>query len=350
MKTFTCDACGNLVFFENTSCLRCSHDLGFVPDLLDISAIELHEESYVALADSRNPQGRFRKCRNTTNYLLCNWLVPLDDPGELCVSCRLNDVIPNLSVNGNRERWFKLEMAKRRTLYTMARLRLDPEPPANSGQAPLRFRFLGDSPSGPVITGHFEGMITVNIVEADDAEREKRRVDLHEPYRTLLGHFRHEIAHYFWDRLVSNSPKIEEFRALFGDERSDYATDLAGYYHAGPKADWGQRFITAYASSHPWEDWAETWAHYMHIVDTLETAASFGISLRPKHPSAQFMTANPRKVASPETPFEAMLANWFPLTYALNELNRGMGLPDAYPFVLSAPATEKLRFVHELLH
>jgi hypothetical protein len=62
------------------------------------------------------------------------------------------------------------------------------------------------------------------------------------------------------------------------------------------------------------------------------------------------MTADPGSGPRWDTGFDRILQNWLPLTYALNELNRGMGLPDLYPFVLSAPAIEKLRFVHEVLN
>jgi hypothetical protein len=200
-----------------------------------------------------------------------------------------------------------------------------------------------------VFSGHDNGLITLNIAEADDAEREKRRVNLHEPYRTLLGHFRHESAHYYWDQLIANTPRLAPFRELFGDETQDYAAALQKHYNQGAPADWQKQWVSAYASSHPWEDWAETWAHYLHIVDTIETAASFGISLAPKHPAAKTMTADPKKVVRPGTGFDTILENWLPLTYALNSLNRGMGLPDLYPFVLSAPVTDKLHFIHETI-
>jgi len=66
----------------------------------------------------------------------------------------------------------------------------------------------------PVLTSHCNGLITLNIAEADDAERERRRVKFHEPYRTLLGHLRHEVAHYYWDRLIANSKWLSGFSRL----------------------------------------------------------------------------------------------------------------------------------------
>jgi hypothetical protein len=350
MKTFHCDACGSLVFFENTSCVHCGHSLGFLPDVLDLSAVE-HESSEYQRALAPAAGGRvYRVCANGRQHAVCNWLIPPDDPEPFCAACRLNVIIPDLSIAGNLSRWHRLEQAKRRLVYTLLKLGLpiDGAPPAN--RAALRFRFLGEIPGRPApLTGHKDGLITINITEADDDVREQRRVSLLEPFRTLLGHFRHEAAHYYWGRLIYNSSWLERFRQFFGDERADYAAALRQHYQNGPPIDWADRSVSPYASVHPWEDWAETTAHYFHIIDSLETAAGFGISLRPKHPAAQSMTADARKTAESHAGFEQLLATWWPLTYALNSLNRGMGLPDLYPFVLSETAVEKLRFVHEVV-
>ena len=199
------------------------------------------------------------------------------------------------------------------------------------------------------MTGHANGVITLNLAEADDAERERRRVQLFEPQRTLVGHFRHESGHYYWSVLIAGSPWHERVRALFGDERADYAAALAAYYANGPSATWPDECVTAYASAHPWEDWAETWAHLLHMTDSLETAAGFGLSVRHRHPSARTMSAEPGKAVAAGATFDTVLDNWFPLTYALNSLNRGLGLPDLYPYVLSPKAIEKLRLVHEVI-
>jgi hypothetical protein len=188
----------------------------------------------------------------------------------------------------------------------------------------------------------------VNVAEADDAERERRRNTLGEPYRTLIGHFRHEVGHYYWSRLVENRPVLAQFRVLFGNEEDDYAAALVRHYESGPTADWQQRFVSAYASAHPWEDWAETWAHYLHMTDTLETAAACGLSIKPRRSGEPAVGRVPAPAASSGA-FERMIAGWHPVTYLLNNLNRGLGLADAYPFVLSPPAIEKLRFVHEVI-
>jgi hypothetical protein len=341
MKAFHCDRCGSLVFFENYQCVKCKSRLAFEPGHLDLATLdEVGENLWRSVA---RPEEKYRRCANDLEHSVCNWLVPANDPEAQCISCRANEVIPDLTAPGNLERWSKIETAKRRALYTLLHLGLFKE------ETNVRFRFLGDTSDTPVLTGHSKGVITLNVIEADDVEREKRRVSFREPYRTLLGHFRHELGHYYWDRIIAGKPSLERFRELFGDPGCSYSGALQAYYQAGPPVDWQLQYVSAYATAHPWEDWAETWAHYMHIVDTLETAASFGMSLKPKHPDASAMTADPSRVVEQESSFNRLLRHWFPLTYALNSLNRGMGLPDLYPFVLSDAIIEKLRFVHEVV-
>jgi hypothetical protein len=218
----------------------------------------------------------------------------------------------------------------------------------------LAFEFLADpapglAGAGPVLTGHKDGVITVNVAEADDAAREKRRQQIREPYRTLLGHFRHEIGHYYWERLVKDTHWIAGFRQHFGDEREDYGQALEGYYRDGSPADWPERFVSAYASSHPWEDWAETWANYLHITDSLETAVCSGLALQPRRRDEPTLDADVVLRGCRPVSFDRMIESWFALTYVLSNLNRGLGLQDAYPFPLSTPAIEKLRFVHEVV-
>lgn len=350
MKTFRCDSCGALVFFENVSCVQCGHTLGFLPDIMDLAALEpVQDQQWKSLAAASGGQ-LYRACGNGRNGSVCNWYVPSDDPEEFCAACRLNAVVPDASVPENHALWHKVEIAKRRLIYTLRQLGLPTEGFPAKMWPRLQFRFLADSPgAAPVLTGHESGVITVNIAEADDAEREKRRAQLHEPQRTLVGHFRHESGHYYWDALITNSPWHERFRFLFGDERADYGDALKAYYVNGPAPDWASRCVSAYASAHPWEDWAETWAHYLQMVNLLETAASFGMSLRPGHPSAKTISAEPQKAMLAGVSFDTMLEHWFPLTYALNSLNRSVGLPDLYPYVLTPAAQEKLRFVHDLI-
>jgi hypothetical protein len=350
MKAFHCDHCGSLVFFESVSCLSCGHALGFVPAALDMSALTPAEGGLWRPLAKGASEGLYRNCANGLQHAVCNWLVPVESGDTFCLSCRLNQTIPNLTVQGNQDRWHRLEKAKRRLVYTFLRLRLPLNGPDGSRESGLRFEFLADAPGAkPVMTGHDDGLITLNLLEADDVERERRRVSLREPLRTLLGHFRHEVSHYCWDRLVAGRSWQKPFRDLFGDESMDYAAALQRHYAQGPPPDWQARYVSEYASSHPWEDWAETCAHYFHMIDTLETSSSFGLSLKPRHPSARTMTVDAVKTGSHLDAFEPIIEAWGPLTVALNSFNRGMGLPDLYPFVLSAPVVEKLRFIHRVL-
>jgi hypothetical protein len=339
-----------LVFFENDRCVKCGHPLGFLPDVLDLSALETTPDNKSQASSPQAPGQIYRNCANGTQSHVCNWMVPENDPNPLCIACRLNEVIPDLTENKNLERWMKLELAKRRCLYTFLKLGLPIESVAGSKQPGLSFRFLQDKENAPVITGHENGVITVNIAEADADEREHRRLTFHEPYRTLVGHFRHESGHFYWDRLIAGSPNLKRFRELFGDETLAYDAALKAYYQHGPPNDWQNRTVTAYASSHPWEDWAETWAHYLHIMDTLETAASFGMSVDPDNKANNGSPNVPSIKFDEQMEFDTLLTDWIPLTCALNSINRGMGLSDLYPFVIPPPVIEKLRFIHGIIH
>lgn len=343
MKIFHCDHCEQLVFFENTRCVKCERGLAFLPEVMDIVSLEPAGEG---LFRSRGQRAAFRLCQNYSEHEVCNWAVAADD-NPLCRSCRLTRVIPDLSKPKHKVGWYKLEVAKRRMIYSLIEMELPLTSKCEDETNGLAFEFLADPEPGkgkPVLTGHNQGLITINIAEADDAEREKRRQQMHEPYRTLLGHFRHEIGHHYWNQLIQGR-REEQFRALFGDERQDYGEALKSHYKNGPASDWQQQFISAYASAHPWEDWAETWAHYLHMADTVEIAATLRLSLRPKQANQPALRADSQTTDT----FDRMLGAWFPLTYLLNELNRGLGLPDGYPFVLSTPVIDKLRFVHRTI-
>jgi hypothetical protein len=352
MKTFHCSHCQNLVFFENIRCLNCGRSLAFLPDRRLMAALTPGEGGVWRAEIPPGDCRPYRLCANYDQVSVCNWVVAVEDPHDFCPSCRLNRIIPDLTSGRNREAWFRLEVAKRRMLYTLMGLGLAIEP-KDGGNAGLAFEFLEDSTDGDakrVLTGHDNGLITINIAEADDVHRERQRSLQKEPYRTLLGHFRHEIGHYFWDRLIAYGPLLEDFRALFGDERADYQQALDRHYGEGPPSRWEDSFISAYSTMHPWEDWAESWAHYLHMVDALETAGAAGLALRPKRPDEPQMQPPPDPLSPSYRDFDAMIEAWLSLTYVLNNLSRGLGLPDSYPFVLSAPAIRKLRFIHDILN
>ena len=349
MKVFHCDHCDNLVFFENSRCAPCGHPLAFLPDVGVTGSLDRDDGG--AWHSPRGWGGSYRLCRNYEEHHVCNWAIPSDDPNPYCLSCRLTRVIPDLTISGNREAWAKLEGAKQRLLYSLLSLRLPVAGKQEQPQTGLAFELLADlaDVGGPkVLTGHNDGLITMNIAEADDAERERRRHLMGEPYRTLLGHFRHEIGHYYWDRLVKDGPHLEGFRQLFGDDREDYDRALLRHYQEGAPPDWQERFVSAYASTHPWEDWAETWAHYLHMTDTLETASACGMALKPRRAGEPELDPPPGPPGC-RIAYDAMIARWHAITYVLNNLNRGLGLHDGYPFVLSSPVIEKLRFVHEVV-
>ena len=344
MKIFHCDHCGHLLFFENTECVSCGHRVAYLPDLQLVGSLDPDGNDTWR---SPLPQAvsRYRLCENDKTEGICNWAVPTGDDSPLCVSCRITRVIPNLADPANRAAWYRLEAAKRRLLFTLIELGLPMASRIDDPDRGLTFEFLADVDrgGGPVLTGHADGVITVNIAEADDAERERRRTTMHEPYRTLLGHMRHESDHYYWDCLIEGTSELDELRTLFGDERADYTAALNAYYDKGAPADWQTRFVSAYAGSHPWEDWAETWAHY--LFDTLETAAACGLSLKPRRLDEPALPETPHPVSPQPAAFARLIDSWFPLTYVLNNLNRGLGLNDAYPFVLSPQAVAKLWFV-----
>ena len=337
------------MFFENVSCLVCGHTLAYLPDQRRMAALEAAEDG-VWTAVGEKVSGDYRLCSNYAVEQVCNWAVPVADDNPQCESCRLTRVIPNLATAENREVWYRLEKAKRRLFYTLHALGLPVSKKLEPNDAGLAFEFLHDQPQGGdasrVLTGHDNGLITLNAAEADDVQREQQRVLQHEPYRTLIGHFRHEIGHYYWDRLIANGPRLQEFRNLFGDEQVDYSGSLQRHYQNGPPPQWEASFISGYASAHPWEDWAETWAHFLHMVDALETAGSAGLTIVPRRADEPQLTSpvNPIKEEHPE--FERMLEAWIPLAYVMNNLSRGLGLPDSYPFVLSPTVIGKLRFVH----
>jgi hypothetical protein len=357
MKIFTCSACKHVAFFENSQCIRCGHTLAFLSDRGVLSALEPRTTDagtgedaaplYVGL--DRSAKGaRYRLCKNYTTHAVCNWAIPECDPNEYCLACQLNETIPDLSEPMVFESWQRLEIAKRRLMFTLMELGLPIETKAQNAETGLAFAFKSDGADGEkVLTGHCDGLVTINIKEADAPSREQMRVNLGERYRTLLGHFRHESGHYYWDRLLKDNDQIGAFRALFGDEQESYEDALKRHY-SSPKQNWAEEYVSSYATMHPWEDWAETWAHYLHMVDTLETSQAYGLALKPKPlggASSEPVTA--RRVHLEN--FGDLIEAWVPLTVALNSLNRSMGLPDLYPFVLAERVIDKLAFVHQVV-
>jgi hypothetical protein len=223
VKLFLCQACKLALMFENTDCERCGHRLGYLPDRQILSAVEPCGGNWIAVA---TPDGRYRFCKNWEQRG-CNWMVPADSANALCAACCHNRTIPDITDPTNHRRWQKVEAAKRRLIYSLIKLRL-PLPTVASGERePLVFDILSDvSPGEKAVTGHDSGVITISLSEADDATREQNRVSMGEAYRTLLGHFRHEVGHYYWNKLVRDGGQIESCRAVFGDDRLVNSPDM----------------------------------------------------------------------------------------------------------------------------
>jgi hypothetical protein len=334
MIYFACN-CGNTLFFENTLCLQCGSTVGYNPA---DNAMKPVSAAYVP-------------CRNGTEFAVCNWLVPAPGP-EYCTACVLNHMVPDLNVPGNQESWHKMEKAKRRAIYTLTRLRIAPVGRTTRPDG-LAFDFLTPTPQLGVMTGHDDGIITLNLNEADDLYRERQRHQLGEPYRTLIGHFRHELGHYYWDRFFlgrsEDDALLVEYRTLFGDEREDYSAALTRYYANGPAANWSATHISGYATSHPWEDWAETWAQYMHIIDGIETAESFGWKSKSVPTPFTPFRAEDVLAGTPnaDTTFLSTLNDWVRLSPTLNEMASSLGHTTLYPFVFTPQIARKILFIHK---
>ena len=303
------------------------------------------------------PGGGMKRCDNGVKHRVCNWVLPADSGDVLCISCQMNQTIPNLAVERNRVLWGRMEMAKRRFIYTLLRLGIALPSKAENARTGLAFEIISTLSNPTVTIGHLNGVITVNLEEADDTYRQIHRQQLGESSRTLLGHFRHESAHYFWQRCLSDlaweDPLRVAFRERFGDEWQDYSASLGTHYLRGAPAGWEQNFITAYASSHPWEDWAETWAHYLQIMDGLETCESLGIRVQSialplvtLPVEAGFLPTVLSSTAAADGDFRAWLQRWMCVSTMLNEISNSLGEPALYPFVISVRVAQKLRLAH----
>ena len=325
VRAFTCSNCGQLLFFDNSVCLGCGYAVGFVPETLEL--------------DVADPSAR--RCANLS-LAGCNWLIDADDANALCVSCRLTRTRPNDNDRPAMVAFAVAERAKRQLLFQVLSIGLQVRDRFEDPAAGLAFDLLS-SRNLEVMTGHEDGIITLDLSESDAVHREFVRLQLGEPYRTVLGHLRHEIGHYFWPSLTADPEVLAEFRSLFGDETISYENALARHYQSGPPVDWPDRYVSAYATMHPWEDWAETFAHYLHIQAGLATAAAFGLEtgLRTKAAARRSL-----QDGEPAGAVGSMIHEWLTLSFGLNAMSYALGQDALYPFVLSPAVVTKLDFVH----
>lgn len=333
MRPYECGRCGHLLDIADATCPRCAAPLGYALPLDDI-----------LVKDAPEADGWVRCAEHPTTG--CTWLIQPDD-GPRCESCRLTRTVPGDDDPTDHENLVIIEQAKRKLVVQLTSLGL---PLVDKGVDPeggLAFD-LKSTRFEPVTIGHADGVITIDLAESDDAHREMLRAQLDEPYRTVLGHLRHEVGHYYWDVLVDRTGRHESFRALFGDETESYQGALDRHYAEGAPDGWHAQWVSAYATMHPWEDWAETFAHYLHIRDTLTTAAAFGMSLS----GPDVGTGNGAMEATDDADdasFWAVARDWAVLATALNAVNRSMGHADLYPFALTPPVVKKLSYLHDLV-
>jgi hypothetical protein len=331
VRAFACPTCHSLVFFENRRCVTCGSWLAY-----DRAAQEL------VVVDKDEPT----RCVNKV-IANCNWLADATGGEGLCGSCWLTRTRPNDADEAGMAAFALTEAAKRRLIYQLDHLGLPTTSRYVDPDHGLAFDLLS-SKDEPVTTGHDSGVITLDLAEGDDPHREALRVQLAEPYRTLLGHMRHEIGHWYWDVLVDGTNFLDRFRDLFGDERADYAASLKEHYGKPVGDEWVDTHVSHYAASHPWEDWAETFAHYLHIRDTMETANAWGMHV--DGPDLDLNLAwNARLDAEPNEQvesFDELAQSWIAFSLSLNAINRSMGKEDLYPFRLPPAVLEKMRFVH----
>jgi hypothetical protein len=338
MAAPTCPECGAIAFLEMQECSRCGASIGYhYPSLSFVSG-----EPAGTLVDGV----RWVRCVNWSWQ--CNWLVSLTDESGRCFACRLILRRPESDDTIALEKLAETSVDLRRLLVQLFALGL-PVAPYYEQPGGLAFDLLSSRSGEPVVIGHADGVITIDLAESLDSHREALRVRLGEPYRTMLGHFRHEVGHYYQRVLVDSEPLTDECRALFGDERASYSEALDRHYRFGAPENWAESFISEYATMHPWEDFAETFAHYLHITGTLATAAAAGVVLDSHRVDGTLSHDVVPSVDYSELGFARALSDWHWLSMMFNRVNRAMGQSDLYPFTLTQPVIDKLSFVHRLV-
>src|SRR5271168_5417104 len=348
VRAFACPVCHGFVPFESRRCPNCLAELGlYVPSRTMVATW-----SGAAVID-----GQIWIACTRAGSLGCNWLVPQEQElGGQRGRCLADSLIrrePDTDDTVAVEKLVSTGIGLRRLICQLIDIGLPVDPfwRRNGG---LAFDLLSSYSGGErVVIGHAGGVITIDLVESLDAYRESLRVRLGEPYRTMLGHFRHEVGHYYQNILVETGPGaaryLDECRALFGDERADYQAEIARHYKFGAPKNWTESFISEYATMHPWQDFAECFAHYLHITDTINTVGEAGLILI----ADRARVAVPRDIVPlasyADVPIEQLLYDWKWLALFFNRINTAMGKRPLYPFEIPPPVIRKLGFVHKVV-
>jgi hypothetical protein len=347
MKIFECPHCLNPLAFESTHCERCGHAVGYLNQYSELKLLVQGEHGKIYSEEGRT----YQYCQHH-QHGVCNWLVPTDSVHSLCDVCLLDQNLSGITSEEQRVTWKKMEQAKHRLIYSLNRLNL---PVVSKSDAPdhgLSFEFLTEEyPSSPVRNGYSNGLITINLARADAGSTGSLRHRIEEHHGSIMSFLRHEIGHYYWEQLVlSNRAILQTFRELFGDEIPDYDQALDQHHQIGPPDNWQKDYSSKYATFHARADWAETWSHYLYLMDLLESAYALGLSIRPNLQSASSMSMYASFDPYKETEFEKILDAVIPLTFAVSHLNQRTEQPNLYSFSIPEPVIRKLRFVHQLLH
>lgn len=333
-----CPSCRQFVYLNALRCPKCDAELGY--HLLTRQFYSLRRGQTVIDGQT------WHTCSN--RGWDCNWLVWEGAPAGRCFSCRLTRARPDNDDTVALGKLATTEEAKRRLILQLGDLGL-PLVPWDVEPGGLGFDLLSSISLGRRVSiGHANGIITIDLAETLDDRREALRVQFGEPYRTMLGHLRHEVGHYFQNVLLTDDSMWAECRDLFGDERASYQDAITRHYTFGAPEGWQESFISEYATMHPWEDFAETFAHYLHITGTLQTAASIGIHLDSTVTSLRDTDVIPLD-SYRDQPIAQLLNDWEWLSQAFNRINRAMGFGDLYPFVIAPPVRRKLAFMHEII-
>ncbi len=333
-----CPHCRTFVYLDALTCPDCEADLGY----------NIETRTFLGVRHGRVEIDGRRWYTCSNREWACNWLVREDAPAGRCFSCRLTRRRPEADDTVALEKLAKTEEAKRRLILQLGDLGL-PIVPWDVEEGGLGFDLISSLSDGkPVTIGHANGIITIDLAESLDDRREALRVRLGEPYRTMLGHLRHEVGHYYQTGLLTDDAAWDRCRALFGDERASYRDAISRHYKLGAPADWHESFLSEYATMHPWEDFAETFAHYLHITGTLQTAAMIGIHLDHSVTNLRDTDVIPLESYRDE-PIQLLLTDGEWMSQAFNRINRAMGVGDLYPFTIAGPVRHKLEFVHDIV-